>query len=401
MDEPCAPFAHGCAPLAHLRLFPARTIRKKPLFQSHSGLFEVNLKRHALASFWLDGAWRHPETFFFDAQQQLQILGDTLRLSIAGQPPLRFQFDMIPQDDGARIRLALTLTNNDAVPHEVGLGLLFDPALGQWGDGVAEINGQQVNRPTDLQTGIPETLMIWEREAPRKGLGIQFDVAEEEPDAVTFGNWFDLHTGQNAVVDALYDLAVRMTWDAATLNPGEQRSFAVDVALVEPDFPNGLFLRTDLPAFFSLENNLLFPRSRHAVVVLHNNSATAAEGVSLRLEASDYAEPAVPDIAYSVEPDNATYASVELFMPELFEDLVVTLRKHRTRRRFLLGQQRHARRALRPVRPSRKPGFDGQRVAEAPGLSVEQFQSHGGLQAGAEHRGHHRSARPTPARRRL
>lgn len=161
------------------------------------------------ASFWLDGAWHHPETFFFDAQQQLQILGDTLRLRIAGQPPLHFQFDMIPQDDGASIRLALTLTNTDTVSHEVGLGLLFDPALGQWGDGVAEINGQPVNRPTDLQTGIPEPLMIWERTPSWKGLGVRLDGGA--PDAVAFGNWFDLHTGQKAVVDALYDLAVRMT----------------------------------------------------------------------------------------------------------------------------------------------------------------------------------------------
>ena len=110
-----------------------------------------------------------------------------------------------------------------------------------------------------------------------------------------------------------------------TLNPGEQRSFAVDMVLAEPDFPDGLFLRTDLPTFFSIENGQLCPRSRSAVVVVHNNSAGAAENVSLLLEGGDSAEPAVPDVVFSIPPDSALYTSVGVFMQERFEDLVIPM----------------------------------------------------------------------------
>ncbi len=66
--------------------------------------------------------------------------------------------------------------------------------------------------------------------------------------------------------------------------PDEQISFTIDIALESPEFPNGVFMRSDLPNFLSIENNLLFPRDVKSLVKLTNNSNDNLSGANLKFQ---------------------------------------------------------------------------------------------------------------------
>lgn len=272
-------------------------------------------------SFSVDGVWHHPEAYFFSGTRHLDTLGDTLRVTFGGGAAVSARFDLIRED--AAVQMAFTVTNTDGSPHDVGLGLLFDAALGPWGDGTAQVGGNTITTPTTLQA--ITAVDLWERGTAPSGLGLRLDLGATPPDEAAFGNWFDLHTGTLPIVDALYDLALHFSWGATSLAPGASRTFTVTADLLAPDFPDGLFLRTDLPSFYALENNLLFPRDRTAVVTLHNAGGVTLENITLDLTASETIKPVVPEVTYRLEADSTTFGSVGLFVPELFENQVVTL----------------------------------------------------------------------------
>lgn len=276
--------------------------------------------------FSLDSVVFHPEIYFYNAPKQLINQGDTLlSLHATDLEKIEFFFDMMEQNDGDIVRLHLRVRNIDDIPHNIGMGLLFDPALGLWGDGFAFINGQLIQKDTTLLNTIPPIFDIWERSDAPKGMGVQFEYVENLPSILMLGNWFDLHYNRTHAVAPIYDLGIEMEWPEAVVNPDEEVSFTINVILESPEFPNGAFMRSDLPYFLSIENNLLFPRSVKSMVKLANNGSDNIVNAWLEIAGDGYVENWNSPHSFNIPANNMIYNSAYLNMPENYEDKVITL----------------------------------------------------------------------------
>jgi len=276
--------------------------------------------------FSLDGVVHHPELYFYDTSKQLINQGDTLLgLQATDFEKIEFTFHMIQQNNGDIIRLYLGIQNIDAISHNIGMGLLFDPALGLWGDGFAFIGGQLIKVDTTLQNGIPTIFDIWERSDSPKGTGVEFEYVNNLPSKLMLGNWFDLHYNLTPSITSIYDLGIEMEWSEILVNPGEGVSFVIDIKLKSPEFPDGVFMRADLPYFLSVENNLLFPRTVKSLVKLANNSNTNLMNTRLEIFGDGYIEDWSSPDTIDIPSNNTVYTSAFLDMPENYEDQVIEL----------------------------------------------------------------------------
>ncbi len=276
--------------------------------------------------FSLDGSVHHPELFFYDKPKQLVNQGDTLLgLHATDLEKIDFTFNMINKNNGDIVRLNLKIRNIDTISHTLGMGLLFDPALGLWGDGFTFIDGQLIQADTILENNIPATFDVWERLDTPKGLGIAFEYVDHLPSKLMIGNWFDLHHNQQPRVAAIYDLGVQMEWSEVVVNPGDEIGFTFDVKLKTPEFPSGVFMRSDLPHFLSIENNLLFPRNIKSMVKLTNNSSTALSSGRLEIPGDGYVEDWSAPYTINIPANNTEFSSAFLSFPENYVDKVIVL----------------------------------------------------------------------------
>ncbi len=276
--------------------------------------------------FSLDSIYHHPEIYFYDKPRQLIKQADTLLgLEATDLEKIDFSFAMIQQNNAEVIRLQLSIRNIDTISHMIGMGLLFDPALGLWGDGFSFVNGQLVGTDTSLQNDIPASFDLWERSDAPKGMGVELEYINNLPSKLIFGNWFDLHYNQTPVVHSIYDLGIKMEWSEILVNPDEQIAYVLDIKLKTPEFPDGVFMRSDLPHFLSIENNLLFPRNIKSLVKLANNSNNNVLSAGLELLGDDYVENWSSPDTLDIYAQNEVYSSAFLDIPENYEDRVIKL----------------------------------------------------------------------------
>ena len=276
--------------------------------------------------FKLDEVEYHPEIYFYDAPKEIINQGDTLlRLFATDLEKIAYTFDISQLEDGNTIRLQLSIKNIDDIAHSIGMGLMYDPALGLWGDGFAFVDQQWITSNTILQNDIPTSFEIWERSIAPKGLGMQFNYTSNQPSRLIFGNWIDLHKIQTPAVNTIYDLGIKTEWDEILLEAEEEISFIVDIQLNSPEFPNGVFMRSDIPYFLSIENNLLFPRHLRSMIKLFNNSGIEIINANIDLEGDAFVEDWSSPDTLILPSQNTVFTSALLNVPENYEDKSILL----------------------------------------------------------------------------
>ncbi len=278
------------------------------------------------AYFCLDSVEYHPELYFYNSPKQLVKQGDTLLgLHATDLKKIELQFNLIQKNDGDIVRLMLRIRNIDTVSHNIGLGLLFDPALGLWGDGYPTINGELIQKDTTLVNTIPQTFHIWERQGSSKGIGVEFEFFNNQPSKLMLGNWFNFHYNKEPLISAIYDLGINMAWNESSIGPDEDVSFTMDVKLLSPEFPDGPFMRSDLPHFLSIENNLLFPRTVKSMVKLTNNGNANIENAKLEIsETALWENWSSPD-TIDIPAESTVFSSAFMEMSENYKDKIITL----------------------------------------------------------------------------
>jgi hypothetical protein len=200
----------------------------------------------------IDGQRRSLHQWLFPRSSVLQAFGDTLLHVSAGDPVgVRVAFPIRLRDEVAR--LEWSLANLDSLSHQVGADLVFDPALGAWGDGYAETQGLWFDDSQSMAGTDADGLLLHERREAPLGMGLTIRLVGEAPDSLRLANWVDTVVGGAPATLDLYDLALCFQWAERTLAPGDSLVAALDLALLEPDFPPGLFLRADLPGALSIE----------------------------------------------------------------------------------------------------------------------------------------------------
>ncbi len=285
---------------------------------------------YALTSYPLlaiDGVWGKPDEFVADmSMTTLEASGASLIMR-ATVDKIDIVFQLRALEDGEAIEISMTLQNRDSVDHRLGMGLALDPALGQWGDGALEIDGELVNGSAVFTGEALNSLLLSERPPPPYGLRVKLTPLEE-PNHLVVANWEDIYKalpgelGLNGLRD-IYDLCLKFIWDEQTVPTQGARSFTVEFRLLTPDFPAKAFLRWDMPTALSIEDNLLFPRRLNTIVRVMNTSGNVINTVSIDAQFPPELQGEWMPADFSIDSASSFYQPMTVITKEIYEDIVV------------------------------------------------------------------------------
>ncbi len=309
----------------------------------HGGLSTSSLDDHcgityghpyALTSYpivAIDGTWGKIDTFFQILESLPQRQNDSLKLSYALPNWWQFTFTLSSDENGQKVAARIELRNLDSRPHTFGLGLVFDAGLGHRGDGCVTLDNQDVVRDTMLTgTAIPTQLKLKERKGKLEGLKLSLVSGNSRPDRLIIANWKDIYQDHQphfspSNLRKLYDLALKMVWEEQSVPAGTAIAKTISFELQPPDFGLRLFMRWDVPAFLSLENNLLFPRAFDSFVEIANLTGINQYNVQLKFQFPPELSSSSSNYLLTVPTKGSTYQKVPLQSREILEDNIVEL----------------------------------------------------------------------------
>jgi Mg-chelatase subunit ChlD len=275
--------------------------------------------------FRINGVNKYPDVYFYGQIVNLAKSADTLILTANEDPHVGFIFQIAALDGGNSVRAEVKIINKGLTAMDISAGIIFDPALGKWGDGFVFDSVIAIQTNKTYQNSIPHNFAIWERSTSPKGLGVSLNFPGDLPDRVDINNWFSLHNNQPDNQSALYDVALNLE-KTKSIAPGDTISLTFDIVLLQPDFPNGLFIRSQIPAFFSIENNLLFPSQTIALTEIYNNSSTPFPNLNLNLLGGGYVDDYTLPASFTLAPLSKAYKNVQLISHEVYENIITPLK---------------------------------------------------------------------------
>ncbi|MFB6319674.1 VWA domain-containing protein [Saccharicrinis sp. FJH54] len=229
----------------------------------------------------------------------------------------KFVIHTAPQQN---LQLDYTLENTGSESHQVGGRILFDAALGKWGDGYI-IQADTVLNKTGKLAAIPDTLLLFERGKSPRGIGLKISFGENKPSQLIAGNWINLFQDKPDN-DKFYDLAIKNQWEHTTLEQGEKVTYSLLLTEAEPDYDGSPFVRWNLPNALSIENNMLFPLSLATIAEIQ--SASPSGDISFNLVGEPYISE-LSDASNSTLTDTITYANIEVNFQENYDSVITPL----------------------------------------------------------------------------
>ena len=252
-------------------------------------------------------------------------IGDTLRIQASETEFMQLSFSMTPADSGTSVEILYHIKNISPESCPVSLGLVLDPALGKWGDGSLQLSENVLRDTLLINTDIPSHVNIWEREHGARGMGLDIQFVEENPEFFRAANWFDIYENpdpQQSVSELrdLYDLALNMTWQESELAPGQEKVVKLKLFLPEPDFSSQVFMRWDLPHFLALQNNTLFPRQWDSCIQMNTLDPQSVNNATLMTDSSTALTMSPEEKNISFFSENILYEKIRLQSKEVYED---------------------------------------------------------------------------------
>lgn len=283
--------------------------------------------------FSVDGVWYRLDEYFGTDALTPAVGGDTLSVQ-SFTDKFSISFMLVADSSSARVDFHYNVTNNDTQSHTLGLGIVLDPALGKWGDGHLEATGGFLDQDTVMYSaGSTAALRLWEKQTGQKGLGVDIFFPDEQPELVVAANWPDVYMDAGPEYEpgqlrGLYDLTLKMYWSEQSVGAGESRNSQTVVALAEPDFNSASFMRWDMPAFLSLNNNLMFPRMFDTYAEITSLSSQPVGNGSLQLSLPSTFDASRTEYNISLPANDRTQHKITLHSNIVYEDKIeeVTLR---------------------------------------------------------------------------
>ncbi len=276
----------------------------------------------------VDGEWASPLDYY-DEESALIPRNDGrggLVVQAGRNGLLSFSFSMRPE--GASVLATIRIANTDANAHSAALGLVFDPALGKWGDGyLSKGSGFLEQDTTFTGSGVPSSVSLWERQQGARGIGVALAPQDRKPSQIDAANWTDVYAGPNPGFDdggvgRLYDLCLKMHWSEKRLAPGESDSVRIRFTLLDPDFSSEAFMRWDLPAAFTMTDNVVFPRDLATHLQINFPIRPAVGSGQFIVETGPGIKALNSDIAFDFTGGAQMTEKLALRSSEIFEDRV-------------------------------------------------------------------------------
>lgn len=267
----------------------------------------------------VDGERKSPIDLASNSASSILRIMDTLKAVSQNQAGVNYSFSIYPGVLN-EICLELNVFNMDSEMHEVGLGLIFDAALGKWGDGSVYLGDHFADSTASLDGNQADSLLICERNTVPGGLRIKISF-DEKPDSIQIRNWPDLfRTGTGN--QKIYDLALNAAWPDASLLPGDTAGYLVRIKLLTPEIPAHAYIRWDLPRFLSIENQMIFPASLNTNVEIFD-PGTGSEDLRLSIPETDNVYGWESGEPFGYEGNGLHYAQAEVRIPEIYDSLVI------------------------------------------------------------------------------
>jgi len=283
---------------------------------------------YALTSFpmiFADSSWVKPSELFNNHPQILSQSQDTLSLFFTDSTRFEARFYIVQQNSGSTVKFIFRLKNIDNTSHQLGLGFNFDPSIGNNGDGFADINSVFIQKDTVINSAIPSSFELWERDSSPKGIGVELSFASGSPSQLTLGNWNELQNGSlttNQNLRWLYDLLVQAKWPSQTVNSNQQIEYSIDLNFLQPDFSTTPFQRWDMPSFLSLEDSVVFPLEYSSNVEVYNPQSTPSTGLTIQLTDSGMVDHWSSQNAFTVNGTSNKVIEIPVVTTEWFNDTI-------------------------------------------------------------------------------
>ncbi len=256
-----------------------------------------------------------------NTEMKVQVSGDTLFSRQALNSGLQLE-TFIYLNQSGNLNFKYQIINSDSISHNIGMGLLFDAALGKWGDGFVTMDNGVLEEYTKIEGAGIDSIIIMERKQSPKGMGVILNFEDNAPGEIIFGNWFNEYYGDTAI-NKLYDLAIHSKWKNADVLSGDSTYFKIGFSIPVPDNNDQVFMRWDMPNFLSIENQKLFPSELISKTEIINNSLVN-NGLILKFEKSDFINPWESKTPFNLSsPNTLFYEDVNLSFPEIYNSKVI------------------------------------------------------------------------------
>jgi Mg-chelatase subunit ChlD len=206
--------------------------------------------------------------------------------------------------------------------HSAGTGLLFDVALGRWGDGYVRFADSMAHQSQTIPI-LNNEIWLQERDQTPRGIGVilRFDDFTP-PGVVKIGNWYDEFAGRVST-GRIYDLALHARWDIILLSPGDTLMNGFVMASLLPDPLDEPFLRWNLPQSFTLEDNMLFPGQLETHVEIVNNNIKY-NSLTLRIPETNFTFPWESSTPFNnLEDTGRIYQTARVRIPEIYDTTLI------------------------------------------------------------------------------
>jgi len=271
----------------------------------------------------IDGQKFLPYDLVANDTPEVTTIGDTIYTKSTTENQLDLS-TYLYSDPNDGLYLRYSIVNNDAVSHSVKMGLLFDAALGRWGDGYIEIDGMEVDSITTIEGVNTDSLIIWERKERPKGIGLEIDFEVNTPGEIVLGNWQNEYYSK-AGEKQLYDLAIHSKWEQGELMPGDTLDFVLRFSLLFPDVGDQPFIRWDMPNALSIENQILFPANLVSNVEIFSGEESAGS-YTLKVPETDNVIGWESKEGFDLNASQqVSYQNVMVSIPEIYDSLVVPI----------------------------------------------------------------------------
>ena len=274
----------------------------------------------------IDGQWSKLTDCEVNSEDLITIQSnDSLFIQTKISDNIQLTFGLVPTADKTAITVYFTIKNIDAINHNIGMGLVFDPALGKWGDGVLKSNSSFYTEEFVLfKPEIPDKLTLFEKSQGAKGIQLCVDCEQNVPDKMIVANWQNMFEDPTpdfspSYLKTLYDMVIKLVWQEQTFFPDESKTWTVQFRLEEPDFSGSAFIRCDMPSFLSMASQELFPNEMNCTSVIYtDNSNNTNLTLTLPEIFSGETTYAIPN-----SDKNIIYVSSSVSCQTVYDDIIV------------------------------------------------------------------------------
>ncbi|MBL1214298.1 MAG: VWA domain-containing protein [Ignavibacteriae bacterium] len=285
---------------------------------------------YSLTSFikiYNDGKWYSPAEDFEALEYLFKTTDDTLQISFSEPNNFNITLKIFENGSANSIRLLVKVENLSPVTESFNIGLILDPALGKWGDGVAFINDQIISsRNVMYEFTAEDEILIRERNSDLYGIinSIAFD--NNSVKQITTSNWRDVAFDDplNNFPDEIYDLAFEFISQDTMLAPNTEFDFTMDIGLLAPSFGD-VFVRADIPTEFSIENNLIFPQDINMFFEVFNSSGNSLNQLKINAAIPNLNNTAQMPSNFQVPANSIGFSELGMSIDEVYEDIVIPI----------------------------------------------------------------------------